>query len=139
MRIQTSKPISFCTAQPVTIIMKSGQFSLQVINAETREPMKEFQCPEGKLYVEAEPDVSTCTVMFISDLLFCQTMTLTFASTPQYPLLSSSTSSASRPIVLSAVSSRVSATGAVQRLQLNFTFHNLKFARLTNPLPLFLL
>ena len=58
--------------------MKSGQFSLQVINAETREPMKEFQCPEGKLYVEAEPDVSTCTVMFISDLLFCQTMTLTY-------------------------------------------------------------
>ena len=126
--------------------MKSGQFSLQVINAENRDPMKEFQCPEGKLYVEAEPDVSTCTVMFISDLLFCQTMTLTycisypsFASTPQNPLLSSSTSSASRPIVLSAVSSRVSATGAVQRLQLNFTFHNLKFARLTNPLPLFLL
>lgn len=37
--------------------MKSGQFSLQVINAETREPMKEFQCPEGKLYVEAEPDL----------------------------------------------------------------------------------
>ena len=52
--------------------MKSGQFSLQVINAENREPMKEFQCPEDKLYVEAEPDVSTCTVMFISDLLFCQ-------------------------------------------------------------------
>ena len=45
--------------QPATIIMKSGQFSLQVINAENREPMKEFQCPEGKLYVEAEPDVST--------------------------------------------------------------------------------
>ena len=39
--------------------MKTNGFTLQIINAETREPMKEFQCPEGKLYVEAEPDVST--------------------------------------------------------------------------------
>ena len=27
--------------------MKTNGFTLQIINAETREPMKEFQCPEG--------------------------------------------------------------------------------------------
>lgn len=37
--------------------MKQGDFSLQVIAAETREPMKEFTAPDGKVYVEAEPDL----------------------------------------------------------------------------------
>jgi hypothetical protein len=37
--------------------MKQGDFSLQVIDAETREPMKEFAAPDGKVYVEAEPDL----------------------------------------------------------------------------------
>jgi hypothetical protein len=37
--------------------MKQGDFSLQVIEAETREPMKEFTAPDGKVYVEAEPDL----------------------------------------------------------------------------------
>lgn len=46
--------------------MKTNGFTLQIINAETREPMKEFQCPEGKLYVEAEPDVSAFLIIFMN-------------------------------------------------------------------------
>lgn len=37
--------------------MKKGIFSLQIINAETKEPMKEFTAADGKVYVEAEPDL----------------------------------------------------------------------------------
>ena len=37
--------------------MKSGTFSLELIDAETKEPMKEFTAPDGKVYVEASPDL----------------------------------------------------------------------------------
>lgn len=37
--------------------MKSGGFSLELINVETKVPMKEFNAPDGKVYVEAEPDL----------------------------------------------------------------------------------
>jgi len=37
--------------------MKEGIFSFQIINAETKEPMKEFTAADGKVYVEAEPDL----------------------------------------------------------------------------------
>ena len=40
-------------------IMKVGSFTLEIINAESREPMKEFEAPDGKVYIEAEPDVSS--------------------------------------------------------------------------------
>lgn len=37
--------------------MKKGNLSLEIINAETKQPMKEFTAPDGKVYVEAEPDL----------------------------------------------------------------------------------
>lgn len=37
--------------------MKVGNFTLEIINAESREPMKEFEAPDGKVYIEAEPDL----------------------------------------------------------------------------------
>eukprot|EP00561_Arcocellulus_cornucervis_P014961 CAMPEP_0185805572 /NCGR_PEP_ID=MMETSP1322-20130828/3937_1 /TAXON_ID=265543 /ORGANISM="Minutocellus polymorphus, Strain RCC2270" /LENGTH=331 /DNA_ID=CAMNT_0028501617 /DNA_START=152 /DNA_END=1143 /DNA_ORIENTATION=- len=37
--------------------MKVGSFTLEIINAESREPMKEFEAPDGKVYIEAEPDL----------------------------------------------------------------------------------
>ena len=37
--------------------MKTGDFSLELINAETRQPIKEFTAPDGKVYIEAEPDL----------------------------------------------------------------------------------
>lgn len=37
--------------------MKSGEFSIELVNAESKEPMKEFIAADGKVYVEAEPDL----------------------------------------------------------------------------------
>lgn len=62
-------PITPTPNQPeirIQATMKTNGFTLQIINAETREPMKEFQCPEGKLYVEAEPDVSAFLIIFMN-------------------------------------------------------------------------
>ena len=37
--------------------MKVGQFTLEILHADTKQPMREFRAPDGKVYVEAEPDL----------------------------------------------------------------------------------
>ena len=51
-------------------MVQSGIFSLEIIKADdSREPMKEFTAPDGKVYVEAEPDCECCVHRFEVELM----------------------------------------------------------------------